>query len=123
MMYGVRRKSSNLVTSGTGTSAAITGVEGKKERRIVARDGILANFQFFNDLSEEICEGITLNISSHGFSFLTQAVIEEGQTLTITRHMISDFSGRKAIIAWVKRDRRYFEAGARYISDSRNAHC
>lgn len=101
------------MTSSIATSAAITGVDGEEERRIVARYGILANFRFF--ISEEICEGITTNISSRSFSFLTQVAVKEGQTLTIKEHMIPDFSGRKASIVWVKEEPGYFEAGARYI--------
>jgi hypothetical protein len=51
------------------------------EKRRVARNGVLAKFQFFiNDKSTEIFEGITINISSEGFSFLTETVVKEGQT-------------------------------------------
>jgi hypothetical protein len=105
------------MSSGTVTSAAIRRATSEEERRIVARDGIIANFRFFNGISEEIFEGITIDISSRGFGFLTQAGIKEGQTLTITEHMMPDVSGRKAFIKWLKKGPRYFEAGARYISD------
>jgi hypothetical protein len=86
----------------------------KKKERNVAREGILANFRFFiGDISDEICEGITTDISSHGFGFLTEAAIKEGQILTITEHSVHDFSGRKASVIWVKKGPRYFEAGAK----------
>jgi PilZ domain len=90
----------------------------KKEKRAVARDGILANFRFFiDDTSEKSSEGITTNVSLHGFGFLTGAPVKEGQILTITEHSISDFSGRRASVVWVKKGPRYFEAGAEFISE------
>lgn len=91
----------------------------KKEKRIIARDGFLANFRFFiDDLSENIYDAITVNISPHGLGFFTEAPIKEGQILTITEHRIPDFKIGKVAVTWVKKGDRYFEAGARYISDS-----
>ena len=88
-----------------------------KERK-AARAGILANFQFYIDeRSKEIFEGLTMNISPHGFGFLTGTVIGEGQTITITKHSLPGFAGYKAKATWVKKRPRYFEAGAKFNAD------
>jgi hypothetical protein len=85
----------------------------KKERKDTRR-GILANFQFYIDeKSKEIFEGITLNVSSGGFGFLTETRVKEGQTITITRHTLPDFRGQKAKVIWVKKGPRYVEAGSK----------
>lgn len=89
-----------------------------KEKRIVARDGFLANLRFFiDDLSENIYEGITINISPDGFGFLTEAPVREGQILTVTEHRIPDSKISRVAVTWVKKRDRYFEAGAKYIPD------
>ena len=89
----------------------------KKERRVTRRE-VLANFQFYIDQkSKEIFEGLTMNISPHGFGFLTGIVIGEGQTITITKHSLPGFAGYKAKATWVKKRPRYFEAGAKFNAD------
>jgi hypothetical protein len=89
------------------------------EKRRVARNGVLAKFQFFiNDKSTEIFEGITINISSEGFSFLTETVVKEGQTLTITKHSVPDYTDRKARVIWLRKGAHYVTAGAKFESGS-----
>jgi hypothetical protein len=84
-----------------------------KERKDTGRE-ILAKFQFYIDeTSKELFEGITLNISSDGFGFLTRTMVKEGQTITITRHALPDFIGQKAKAIWVKRGSRSVEAGSK----------
>jgi hypothetical protein len=86
----------------------------RKERR-PGRKGVLANFEFYVDGDpEEICQGITLNISSCGFGFLTEAKIREGQTITVTKHALSGLSCPKAKLTWVKKGPRCMEAGAEF---------
>jgi len=90
----------------------------KKERKS-ARNKSLAKFQFYIDENaRELFEGITTNISPHGFGFLTGTVIGEGQTITITKHSLPGFAGYKAKATWVKKRPRYFEAGAKFNADS-----
>ncbi len=85
----------------------------KKERKDTRRK-ILAHFQFYIDQkSKELFEGITLNISSDGFGFLTETNVKEGQTITITKHPLPDFSGQKAKVIWVRKGSRYVEAGSK----------
>ena len=94
----------------------------KKERK-ASRDGILADFQFYiGDKSEEIFEGMTINISPRSLGFLTKTSVKEGQTITITKlarkSTMPDFTGQRAKVIWVKRGPRYDEAGANFNSDS-----
>ena len=93
----------------------------EKEERKDTRHDILANFQFYIDeKSNELFEGLTLSISSDGFGFITETVLKEGQTITITRHALPDFRGQKATVLWVKKGRRYVEAGSKiYLSEPR----
>ncbi|MGD0885167.1 MAG: hypothetical protein ABSA46_09905 [Thermodesulfovibrionales bacterium] len=90
----------------------------KKERK-GTRQGILANFQFYIDeKSNELFEGLTLNISSDSCSFITEIILKEGQTITMTRHALPDFRGQKAKVIWVKKRSRYVEAGSQiYLSE------
>jgi PilZ domain len=93
---------------------------GKKERK-ADRDGILANFQFYiDDRSKEILEGMTINISPHGFGFFTGIGVKEGQTITIIKltrkSTMSDFANQKAKVIWVKKGSRYVEAGAKFLT-------
>lgn len=81
--------------------------------------GILANFQFYVEQHhKEICEGITLNISDSGFSFLTATEIRQGQTMTITKHSLPGFFCPKATVTWVKKGPRCIEAGADFYPDN-----
>ncbi|MEJ2695081.1 MAG: PilZ domain-containing protein [Candidatus Sulfobium sp.] len=85
------------------------------EKRKVSRNGILANFQFYiDDKSKETFEGITINISPRGFGFLTETVVQEGQTITIKKHVLPDYKDRKAKVTWVKKVSRYISAGAQF---------
>lgn len=94
------------------------GTSGKGEIRPGCY-GILANFQFYVDENaENICEGITLNISEKGFSFLTDTEIRQGQTITVTKHALRGHSRAKAKVAWVMKGRRYVEAGANFCPGS-----
>lgn len=93
----------------------------KKERK-ASRDEILADFQFYiGDKSKEIFKGMTTNISAHGLGFLTEASVEKGQIITITKiakhRTMPDFSSKKAKVIWVRKGARYFEAGAHFNSD------
>lgn len=94
----------------------------EKEKRAALREGTLANFRFFLDeLAEKLYEGITTNISSDGFGFLTEVAIKEGQMLTIAEHYLPDFVGLKMTVLWVKKRPRYFEAGAELVSERRKS--
>ena len=85
----------------------------KKERKS-ARNKSLAKFQFYiGENKRELFEGIIINISPHGFGFLTETIVKEGQTITITKHTPPDFTGKKAYVIWVKKGPRYVEAGAK----------
>jgi hypothetical protein len=85
----------------------------KKERKS-ARNKSLAKFQFYIDENaKRLFEGITINISPDGFGFLTETAVKEGQNITITKHTLPDFTGKKAYIIWVKKGSRYVEAGAK----------
>lgn len=84
-----------------------------KTERKDARRGILANFQFRIDgNSEEVFNGMTTDVSSEGFGFLTETIVTEGQTITITKHSLGNFSGRKARVIWVKKKTGCLEVGA-----------
>ena len=94
----------------------------QKERK-ASRDGILADFLFYiGDKSEEVFEGMTINISLRGLGFLTKTSVKEGQTITITKleriSTMPDFTGQRAKVIWVKKGPRYDEAGANFNSDS-----
>ncbi len=62
---------------------------------------------------------MTINTSPHGFGFFTKIDVKEGQTITIIKltrkGTMSDFSGQKARVIWVKKGSSYVEAGARLI--------
>jgi DNA-binding response OmpR family regulator len=95
---------------------------GEKERK-AARTGILADLQFYiGNKSEEIFEGMTVNISPHGLCFLTKTSMKEGQTITITKlarkSTMPDFIGQQAKVIWVKKGSHYDEAGVSFNSDS-----
>ncbi len=84
-----------------------------KKKRRGARQGIIANFQFYlDDRSEDVFDGLTVNISPHGFCFLTKARLQAGQTITITRHSAHDYTGQSAQVVWVKNEPSHIEAGA-----------
>lgn len=90
-----------------------------KKTRKADRQGILANFKFcVDEAPEEMCEGITINVSDHGFGFLTEAEIRQGQTITVTKHALCGFPFPKAKVMWVIRGPRYAEAGAEFQSGS-----
>lgn len=85
------------------------------EKRKVSRNSVLANFQFcIDDKSKEIFEGITIDISPRGFGFLTEAVVKEGQNITIKKHAFPDYKDRKATVKWAKKGSRYISAGAQF---------
>jgi len=87
----------------------------KNKQRKSARQGKLANFQFYLDEEPgKTFEGITINVSPQGFNFLTRAAVDEGQVLAISKHTLPDYAGRKAKIIWVKKGPRYIEAGAEF---------
>ena len=89
-----------------------------KTERKDARRGILANFQFRIDgNSEEVFNGMTTDVSSEGFGFLTETIVSEGQAITITKHALENFAGRRAKIIWVNKKARCVEAGAQFQSD------
>jgi hypothetical protein len=91
----------------------------KKNDRKATRNGILADFQFYVDnKSEEIFEGMTVNISPDGLCFLTKTSIEEGQTITVTKlarnSTMPDFIGQRAKVIWVEKESRFIEAGVSF---------
>ena len=89
----------------------------KDKERKDPRSGILANFQFsINGNSGEVFNGMTTDVSSIGFGFLTETVVTEGQTITITQHSLGNFTGRKARVVWVKKKTGCLEAGAELYS-------
>jgi hypothetical protein len=91
----------------------------ESKKRKVERDAILANFQFCLDgESEETYAGITMNVSSAGFGFLTETGVKPGQSMMIMEHTIPDLKGRSAKVIWTRRGRRYVEAGAEFTPGS-----
>jgi CheY-like chemotaxis protein len=92
------------------------GEESLKDRRNDVRHGIVSNFEFFlGDESEDICEGVTTNISKHGFGFLAEKAFTEGQVIVVTRHDVPDIAGRKARVLWTRKGSRHYQTGAKFV--------
>lgn len=90
----------------------------KQGERKDTRRGILANFQFsINGNAGEVFNGMTTDVSSDGFGFLTEVTVKEGQTLTVTKHALENLTGRRATVVWVKKKARCLEAGAQFHSE------
>jgi len=86
-----------------------------KKKRKDARRGILANFQFsLNGKPGEVFKAMTTDVSHDGFGFLTETSVREGQEITIVKHAMEHFTGRKATIIWVTKKAGCFEAGAQF---------
>lgn len=113
--YGIRQLGSVL--------RAVTGSGQEKEEstniRRDVRHGIVAHFQFVvGDGPGNVCEGITINISKHGFGFLTEAVFAEGQTIRVTDHDLRNIVGSKARVMWVRKGPRHYRAGVEFVTSS-----
>lgn len=111
--YGIRQLGSAL--------KAVINSGGKKERltkiRKDVRHGIVARFQFVDgEKSGDVCEAVAINISKHGFGFLTEAVFTEGQAIRVTDHDLRNLVGCRARIMWVKKGLRYYQAGAKFVA-------
>jgi DNA-binding response OmpR family regulator len=112
--YGIRELGSVLrAVLGAGPA------EGLENIRRDVRHGIVANFRFvLGNKPENICEGVTINISKHGFGFLTETAFTRGQTITVTGHDLPDMAGCRARVVWVREGPRHYRAGARFVSDN-----
>jgi CheY-like chemotaxis protein len=87
-----------------------------KNRRKDIRHSTTADFRFVvGDRMRDVCEGITINISEHGFGFITEATFPEGQDIHVTGHDLPDIAGRKARVMWMKKGQRYYQAGAKFL--------
>jgi CheY-like chemotaxis protein len=90
-----------------------------ENRRKVTRQGTVAKFTFVvGDKTGDVCEGITINISEHGFGFITEATFPEGQDIAVTTHDLPNIAGRKARVLWMKKGPRHYEAGAKFFMAS-----
>lgn len=111
--YGIRQLGSVLRT-------LTDNGETKEDLQSIRKDprrGIIANFQFIvGSRPEYVCEGVTVNISRHGFGFMTEAVFTQGQTITVTRHDLADMAGCRARVVWVKEGLQHCHAGAQLVT-------
>lgn len=79
------------------------------------RHSIVAHFQFVVEGEEgNVCEGIVVNISKHGFGFLTESVLKEGEVIRVTDHDLRNIVGCRARIEWVEKGPRHYRAGAKF---------
>lgn len=93
-----------------------TGREAAKPARREVRHEVVANFRFvLDENSEDICDGVTVNISKNGFGFLTQTSCREGQNIMVTKHDLPDITGRKARVLWVRKGSRHYQGGVRFV--------
>ncbi len=89
-----------------------------ENRRKDIRHSTAADFKFVVDgRLRDVCEGITINISEHGFGFITEGTFPEGQDIHVTHHDLPDIAGRKARVMWMKKGRRYYKAGAKFLME------
>jgi len=110
--YGIRQLGS-ILRSVIGSGLA---EEGSTNIRKDVRHGIVANFQFIaDDKSESVCEGVTINISRHGFGFLTEDVFTEGQAIIVTKYHMANMAGAKARVMWVRKGARQYRVGAKFV--------
>jgi CheY-like chemotaxis protein len=88
-----------------------------EDRRKDVRHGIIANFSFVvGGGSDDMREGITINISKNGFGFLTDEAFEKGQDIVVTKHDVPKVAGRKAKVAWVKKGPVHYSAGVEFVT-------
>jgi PilZ domain len=88
-----------------------------KNRRKDVRHGIIANFSFVvGGRSEDMHEGITINISKNGFGFLTDEAFEKGQDIVVTKHDVPKVAGHKAKVAWVKKGPVHYHVGVEFVT-------
>jgi DNA-binding response OmpR family regulator len=113
--YGIRQLGS-VLRSVIGSGLPKKGLTNIRKEM---RHGVIANFQFVvGDKSQHVCEGIAINISKHGFAFLTEAFFAGGQAITVTKHNFENINGSKARIMWVKKGLRQYRAGAKFVISS-----
>lgn len=114
--YGIRQLGSVLraVISSGPEKDRLTNI------RKDVRHGIFGHFKFVvGNKSGNVYEGTAINISKHGFGFLTEAVFAEGQTIRVTDHDLPNIVGAKAQVVWVKRGSRHYRAGAEFVTSRR----
>jgi CheY-like chemotaxis protein len=93
------------------------GEKSLKDRRNDVRHEIVSNFEFFlGNKSEDICGGVTINISKHGFGFLSEEAFTEGQVMVVTKHDVPYITGRKARVLWTRKGVRHYQAGAKFVA-------
>ncbi len=89
-----------------------------KNRRKDLRHEIVANFQFVvGDKPDDVCEGITINISNNGFGFLTETGCKEGQDIMVTKHDVPRVAGQEATVMWVKKGPIHYNVGVKFVTD------
>jgi CheY-like chemotaxis protein len=88
-----------------------------RDRRKDVRHGIVANFSFVaGGGSDDMREGITINISRSGFGFLTDEVFAQGQDIVVTKHELPNVAGHKAKVAWVKKGSVHYHVGVEFVT-------
>lgn len=89
-----------------------------RDRRSEVRHGIVTNFTFvIEDKPGHICHGITVDISTRGFRFLTDDACTEGQLITVIKHDLTSITEQKARIMWVRRDPAHYDVGVKLVKD------
>jgi CheY-like chemotaxis protein len=88
-----------------------------EDRRKDVRHGIVANFSFVaGGGSDDMREGITINISKNGFGFLTDEAFAQGQDIVVTKHDLPTVAGHKAKVVWVKKGPEHYSVGVEFVT-------
>jgi CheY-like chemotaxis protein len=91
--------------------------EGSIDRRRDVRRQVAATFRFVvGAMAENICMGVTTDMSKNGFGFLTDRALSRGQAILVTKHDLPDIEGRKALVIWTKRESGNHLAGVEFLS-------
>jgi CheY-like chemotaxis protein len=88
-----------------------------EDRRKDVRHDIVANFSFVaGGGSDDMREGITINISKNGFGFLTDEAFAQGQDIVVTTHDLPKVAGHKAKVAWAKKGPVHYSVGVEFVT-------
>jgi hypothetical protein len=88
--------------------------------RISTRKAIRSKFPsrieyYLDDDDSNVRSGMTVDVSTDGFSFWTETPIKPGQTVVLKNHTLPT-GYRKAEIRWSKEEINWYYAGAMFIS-------
>lgn len=84
-----------------------------EDRRRCARYRLTSRLEFFIDGNDDkIFEGMTTDVSQHGFCFFTKADVKPGQRITLSK-TVMPFDCPVAEVRWVNNNGAYCEAGMR----------